>query len=86
MVKTYKTISREIVDQQITVGDIVDNPYFDCTARYQIESVNDDDTYKIMYDSINEEDYADRPPVDLLIEKVRYITVRDGILILEVRR
>ena len=83
---TYKTISTEIVNQEITVGDIVDNPYFDCTARYQIEAVNGDDTYRTLYDSIGEDDYADRPPADLLIEKVQYLTVRDGILVLEVRR
>ena len=72
-------------DMHITVGHVVDNPTFDCTARYQIVAVNGDDTMRILYDSIGEEDYADRPPADLLIRNIEYMTIRDEVLILEVR-
>jgi len=73
-------------DMTITVGHILDNPTFDCTACYQIVSVDADDTLHVLYDSRDEKSFDDRPPADLLIENVTYITIRDGKLILEVNR
>ena len=82
MVNVYKTISKEIVSQEITVGDVIDNPYFDANLEYRIVKVEEDDSWTDVYDS---READDDPPADLLIEKVRYMTIGDNKLILEVR-
>ena len=82
MVKVYKTMSKEIVDQIITVGDVIDNPYFDANLEYRIVKVEDDDSWVDVYDSQNADD---DPPADLLIQIVTYMTIGDNKLILEVR-
>ena len=71
-------------DMHITVGHIIDNPTFDCTAHYMIVTSTVDDTYETLYDSNDEESFGDRPRCELLICNIEYITVRDGVLILEV--
>lgn len=82
MVKVYKLISKEIVDQTITVGDVIDNPYFDANLEYRIVAVEEDDSWRDLYDSREAED---DPPADLLIQNVTYMTIGDNKLILEVR-
>ena len=83
MTKIYKTISKEVIDQQITVGDVIDNPHFDANLDYRIVSMDEDGSWIDLYDSKN----ADNdPPADLLVENVTYMTLGDNKLILEVRR
>ena len=82
MVNVYKTISREIVDQQITVGDIIDNPYFDANLDYRIVENDENDDWRDLYGSKGAED---DPPAELLIRKVTYLTLGNNTLILEVR-
>lgn len=82
MVKVYKTISKEIVDQVITVGDVIDNPYFDANLDYRIVENDENDEWRDLYGSRGAED---DPPAELLIRNVTYLTLGNNTLILEVR-
>jgi len=71
-------------DMSITVGHIIDNTTFDTEFAYRIGYWDDDwNDWIRLYDSRQTDD---DPPADLLIEKIRYITIVDGQLVLEVRR
>jgi len=71
-------------DMSITIGHIIDNPTFDTEFAYRIGYWDDDwNDWIRLYDSRQTDD---DPPADLLIEKIRYITIVDGQLVLEVRR
>lgn len=80
-VVTKRTITEEVVSQEITVGDIIDNPYFDANLDYRIVTVEEDGSWRDLYDSRNADD---DPPAELLIQRVTYLTLGDNKLILEV--
>lgn len=82
MVAIHNTGSKDVVVQTITVGDVIDNPFFDANLEYRIVSVEEDDSWKDLYDSRNAES---DPPAWLMIQKVTYMTIGDNKLILEVR-
>lgn len=82
MVNIYETHKGTVVDQQITVGDVIDNPYFDANLEYRIVTSEEDGSWLDLYDS---RDAEDDPPAELLIRKVTYLTLGDNKLILEVR-
>lgn len=68
----------------ITVGHIIDNPTFDTEFAYKIGRWDDERSdWVALYDSRQADD---DPPAELLIEKVMYMTIDDGQLILEVCR
>lgn len=71
-------------DMSITVGHIIDNPTFDTEFAFKIGRWDDEKSdWVALYDSrVEDED----PPAELLIERIRYITIEDGQLILEVNR
>ena len=69
-------------DMSITVGHIIDNPTFDTEFAYKIGRWDDEKSDWIsLYDSRQTDD---DPPAELLIEKIRYITIDNGQLVLEV--
>ena len=72
-------------DMSITVGHVIDNPTFDKEFAFKIGYWSDEACDWIaLYDS-REEDDAEIP-AELLIEKVTYLTIVDGQLVLEVNR
>ena len=80
-VVTKRTITEEVVSQEITVGDIISNPYFDANLDYRIVTDENDGSWTDLYDSR----FADNdPPAELLVQRVRYITLGDNKLIVEV--
>lgn len=80
-VVTKRTITEEVVSQEITVGDIVSNPYFDANLEYRIVAYEDDGSWTDLY---NSKFADDDPPAELLVQRVRYITLSDNTLIMEV--
>lgn len=71
-------------DMSITVGHIIDNPTFDTEFAYKICTWDEEQSdWVALFDSRNTDD---DPPAELLIEKVVYMTIDDGQLVLEVRR
>ena len=81
-VVTKRTITEEVVSQEITVGDIISNPYFDANLEYRIVSYEEDGSWTDLY---NSRDAEDDPSAELLIQRVRYLTLGNDKLILEVR-
>ena len=71
-------------DMSITVGHVIDNPTFDTEFAYKIGRWDDErNDWIALYDSRVDEE---NPPAELLVEKICYITIDDGQLILEVNR
>ena len=78
-----KLLDHHTTDMSITVGHIIDNPTFDTEMAVKIGRWSPVECDWIpLYDSRQTDDEI---PADLLIEKVRYITIDDGQLILEVK-
>lgn len=70
------------MDMSITVGHVIDNPTFDTELAYKIGRWDDERSdWVALYDSRESENAI---PAELLIEKIRYMTIDDGQLILEV--
>ena len=71
-------------DMHITVGHIIDNPTFDTELAYKIGYWDDEENDWVALYNSRETD--EQVSADLLIEKITYMTIGDGQLILEVRR
>ena len=75
---------KSIPDMSITVGHIIDNPLFETEFAFKIGTWDDEQSdWVALYDSRVMDDVI---PADLLIEKVTFMTIEDGQLILEVQR
>jgi len=73
-----------MADMSITVGHVIDNPTFDTEFAYRIGYWDDNECDWIrLFDSRQTDD---DPPAELLIEKVRFMTIVDNQLVLEVKR
>ena len=69
-------------DMSITVGHVVANPTFDTEFAYKIGRWDEEQSdWVALYDS---RETDDDPSAELLIEKIRYMTIDNGQLILEV--
>ena len=81
-----KLLDQHTSDMSITVGHIIDNPTFDTEMAVKIGRWDEEKCDWIpLYDSRADDD-DDEIPADLLIEKVTYMTIDDGQLVLEVNR
>ena len=80
-VVTKRTITEEVVSQEITVGDIVSNPYFDTCFDYRIVTYEDDGSWTDLY---NSREAYDDPLAELLVKRIHYLTLGDNTLIMEV--
>ena len=82
MINVKKTISEEVIDTEVAVGDIIDNRYFDANLDYRIVETEGDGSWTDLY---NSREADDDPPSELMIRRVGYLTIGDNLLILEVR-
>ena len=80
-VVTKRTITEDVVSQEITVGDIISNPYFDANLDYRIVTYEDDGSWTDVY---NSREADDDPPAELLVKRISYLTLGDNTLIMEV--
>lgn len=69
-------------DMSITVGHVIDNPTFDTEFAYKIGRWDDTESDWVpLYDSRTADEDV---PAELLIEKVCYLTIDNGQLLIEV--
>ena len=80
-VVTKRTITEEVVSQELTVGDIIDNPTFDKEFAFRIATWENESDWVDIYNSRTSDDDV---PAELLIRKVTYLTIVDGQLVIEV--
>lgn len=85
MTKSYDINGKQIIDQVITIGDILENPYFDVNAPFElreIEPEEDDQANWVVRYSGDSWDVENIPP-EVMVRPVRYITVVDNKLCIE---
>jgi len=65
----------------ITVGHIIDNPTFDTEIAFRIATWDGSTDWNDLYNSRTDDGDV---PAELLIQKVTYLTIDDGQLVIEV--
>ena len=68
-------------DMSITVGHIIDNPTFDKEFAFRIATWDGESEWVDIYNSRTSDEDV---PSELLIQKVTYLTIDDGQLVIEV--
>lgn len=84
MTKSYDINGKQIIDQVITIGDILDNPYFDLNAPFELREADpEDDTGDFVVRYSSNCLSVENIPADVMVRPVRYMTVVNNHLCIE---